>query len=391
MSMKLERQIEGIDVKIQVVEAKIERVEAKIERVEEETEKVDEKLTWIEASITKRNARRVQDSLKHHQQVKVQLGQKNGHLQIEKQALMDKERDLRREKMDLQQRLGLSARQLAGQSAGGTVDAVKIAAAVVKELKSPLKSIQEMNALLLSLHFNPTQSHSSSIKGKDYRKKALEKYGIDEDATHMQCMAMGDLGGQVPMKSIKASHIFQKQWPARLLQRLSIDINDPANLLLLHSAVEKRLDRFDITIVPEDERYVIKVLNPGILDETAQSHEGSSVVFWHQLQNKELNFTSSHRPAKRLCAFHARMASSHAVSSGWIKKGEVLIPQEAWGSPGFDNKWLLQRFLDEQLGTSSEDSPLKPKSLNEGFEFMVSVLAFPLFSKFFILHFYHPY
>ena len=59
------------------------------------------------------------------------------------------------------------------------------AAIVVKELKSPLKNIKQMNALLFSLHFNPVKSHSSSIKGKEYRKKALDAYDIEEDATHM--------------------------------------------------------------------------------------------------------------------------------------------------------------------------------------------------------------
>ena len=54
-----------------------------------------------------------------------------------------------------------------------------------------------MNALFLSLHFNPVKSHSSSIKGKEYRKKVLDAYDIEEDATHMHGMAMGNLGREL--------------------------------------------------------------------------------------------------------------------------------------------------------------------------------------------------
>ena len=132
------------------------------------------------------------------------------------------------------------------------------------------------------------------------------------------------------------------------MERLSIDINDPANLLLLHSAMEKRLDRFDITIIPKDSNcYRIKVLNPSILDQTMQSHEGASAVYWRQLQDKKLEWTSSHRLAKRLCAFHAKMASLHALNNDWIKEDNVVIPEDAWRSLGFDKKWLHDKFLDD--------------------------------------------
>ena len=80
----------------------------------------------------------------------------------------------------------------------------------LEELIPSLKSVKQMNTLLLSFHFNPTGSHSSSIWGNDYRKGALDAYGIKEDATEMRCMAMGDIGGLFPLKYIKASHIYQK-------------------------------------------------------------------------------------------------------------------------------------------------------------------------------------
>ena len=36
------------------------------------------------------------------------------------------------------------------------------------------------------------------------------------------------------------------------LDHLNIDINDPPNLMLLHAVVERALDRFGNTIIPQD-------------------------------------------------------------------------------------------------------------------------------------------
>lgn len=110
-------------------------------RVMEEMKIEDEKLTLIEARMTKRNARGVQDSLKYQRQVKVELGERERQLRVKEQSLMDKENDLHREILELQ----LSARQSTGQSAGGMdIDKVVV---VVNQLQFPLKSIKESTAL----------------------------------------------------------------------------------------------------------------------------------------------------------------------------------------------------------------------------------------------------
>ena len=146
--------------------------------------------------------------------------------------------------------------------------------------------------------------------------------------------------------------------------------------------MEKSLDRFDITIIPEDSNsYQIKVLNPTIRNQMVQGHEGAPPVYWRDLHDKNLEFTSSHCPAKRLCAFHAKWATFRALNKGWIKEGEVGIPEYAWGSPDFDKRWILDNFFDEyghQMGTWS---PLHPKLLDEAFGKIVSILAYPLYQS----------
>ena len=120
-----------------------------------------------------------------------------------------------------------------------------------------------------------------------------------------------------------------------------------------------------------------------------QGHEGARIMYWHQLDGKNLDWTSSHRPAKRLCAFHAKWATFSAVNKGWINEGEVLIPEFAWGSLDFDKEWIFEKFFDgwgRQIETSMADSPLQPKSFMETFGLMVSIL---FHCCFFFLHFYH--
>jgi hypothetical protein len=128
------------------------------------------------------------------------------------------------------------------------------------------------------------------------------------------------------------------------LDHLNIDINDPSNLLLLHSVVRKALDRFGITIIPQDhDTFLIRVLNPVLLSETVQSHAGTPIIFWRDLNNKPLEWTSSHHHAKKLCAFHAKVASLHACVRGGLQtvmsyyrmlhgERQVMIKHGLWTS-----------------------------------------------------------
>jgi hypothetical protein len=52
-----------------------------------------------------------------------------------------------------------------------------ITSAVMAELKAPLCNLKTMTSRLFVLQFNPTSSHASSIKNKEYWKKAFEAYG----------------------------------------------------------------------------------------------------------------------------------------------------------------------------------------------------------------------
>ena len=60
----------------------------------------------------------------------------------------------------------------------------------------------------------------------------------------------GYAGETVPTADIVASHIFQQRWANLVERRSGIEINDPANIILMHKKVEKKFDSFELTVMP---------------------------------------------------------------------------------------------------------------------------------------------
>jgi hypothetical protein len=81
---------------------------------------------------------------------------------------------------------------------------------------------------------------------------------------------------------------------------------------------------------------------------------------WASLHLKKLQFEGSTRPAKRVCGFHAYLAIREAEAKGWIPKGSVEVPEEAWGSPTFDKKLMdvyLHDIVEYTASPGSESPP----------------------------------
>ena len=50
-------------------------------------------------------------------------------------------------------------------------------------------------------------------------------------------------------EDLRAGHIFQQRWQ-NLVAKPDIDINDPANIILMHRNVEKKFDKYELIIMP---------------------------------------------------------------------------------------------------------------------------------------------
>ena len=91
------------------------------------------------------------------------------------------------------------------------------------------------------------------------------------------------------------------------------------------------------------------VLKPVLLDNTSKEQyvTGERGVRWTDVHMKLLHFAdcvSGSKPARRVCAIHAAAAISHAEDEGWIKVGQIRVPDEAWECQGYDTE-LLQSYL----------------------------------------------
>ena len=86
-------------------------------------------------------------------------------------------------------------------------------------------------------------------------------------------------------------------------------------------------------------------------------HAGKGVK-WSDVHLKMLAFEDclpTSRPARRICGIHATAAIAHAVDEGWVKPGEVSVPEDAWGSEGYD-KGLMEEFLAGQARATHASS-----------------------------------
>lgn len=78
---------------------------------------------------------------------------------------------------------------------------------------------------------------------------------------------------------------------------------------------------------------------------------------WADLQGQELIIPtgSTTQPAKRCVTLHALSACEHAAGRGWIQKGEVVVPETGWSSPGFDEQ-LMGKLLHDAIKLVGEGS-----------------------------------
>lgn len=72
---------------------------------------------------------------------------------------------------------------------------------------------------------------------------------------------------------------------------------------------------------------------------------------WADLQGQQLIIPTGSitQPAKRCVTLHALSALQSAVARGWLKDGEVVVPDMGWSSPGFDRQLMARLLRDADL------------------------------------------
>ena len=147
-----------------------------------------------------------------------------------------------------------------------------------------------------------SDEQSSSVAGR-----AITHYGLP----HKKFCQI--LGPKTP--HVVNLHIWP-EWAVNQLRLLDLGfeaIDDPRNILRVHTKVERSFDRKELTFVIKDGRITLKVLCPRlkseVLDDTTKTFaaiDGSELI------------ATSNTPYRRLLAVHSIAAHKFAESEGWI-------------------------------------------------------------------------
>ena len=133
------------------------------------------------------------------------------------------------------------------------------------------------------------------------------------------------------------------------------DIDDPKNVLRLHDDIEYYFDCFHLTFVLSREDFLLKVLNPGILNETLKDR---SETFW-DINGRKLQCPRGNLLWQRLLATHSIFAHQKARDKNWLPEDQYTPAKtNAYGlmeySLDMEAQDRMKRFLND-VSTAGAD------------------------------------
>lgn len=120
------------------------------------------------------------------------------------------------------------------------------------------EELRPLRRIIAALAFGPKNSSNSSASIL-YRPQAISHY-MGEDFADSFCLCTVS-GEMVPTADIVAGHIFQERWSNLVERRSGIEINDPANIILMHKKVGKKFDSYELTVMPSTYKVKIRQKN----------------------------------------------------------------------------------------------------------------------------------
>ena len=157
-----------------------------------------------------------------------------------------------------------------------------------------------------------TQSESSTA-----RNNSVSFYGLRGRKT---CQILGN----------NTDHVINAHiWPYNNSQGLVLvdlqpsDIDNPRNVLRLHDDIEHYLDRFNLTFVLSGNDFVLKVLDPDILNLTLKDRSET----FRDLDGRNLQCPSGNLPWRRLLATHSIFAHQKARDQNWLPEDQYTAAE----------------------------------------------------------------
>jgi hypothetical protein len=140
------------------------------------------------------------------------------------------------------------------------------------------------------------------------KRNSITFYGLENE---QHCQVLGP-----DTKYVRTAHL----WPHNNMENLPLvdlvatDIDNPKNVLRLHSDIENKFDRFSLTFVPSGNDFFLKVLDPSINNFILRD----TTVTFEDLDGKPLLFPSENRPWRRILGTHSILAHRKARNNGYL-------------------------------------------------------------------------
>lgn len=182
----------------------------------------------------------------------------------------------------------------------------------------------------MEIGWEKISSESTSVESTSARNASVSYYGLT-GKKHCQILGAGT-------GSVQNAHI----WPYNNRENLKLvdleptDIDNPKNVLRLHTEIEHKFDRFAVTFVLSGGEFILKVLDPS-LRATTEFLQGTTKTFG-DIEGMKLTCPSGNKPWRRLLGAHSILAHRHAREKGWLDESQLT---EAESSANELMEWSL--------------------------------------------------
>lgn len=166
--------------------------------------------------------------------------------------------------------------------------------------------------------WDKTSEQRTKVQSETTKSNVLAYYGIRRNNF---CQI---LGGST--KHVVNAHI----WPVSNKNNMMLigldasQIDDPRNVLRLHSDLERYFDHKQICFDWDGNQLKLSVLDPSILPKKL---EGTKKTV-HDVVGKPVRFFNDNRPFRRLLATHSVLSHRHASNMGWVDDVQDLSTAE---------------------------------------------------------------
>lgn len=196
----------------------------------------------------------------------------------------------------------------------------------------------QMAVRSMAMGWERISSERTSVESVNVRDASISYYGL---MGTKHCQILGPHVG-----SVQNAHIwpYNNRASLMLVDLEESDIDNPRNVLRLHTDIEHKFDRFAITFVQSGGDFILKVLDPALKAST-KPLQGTHASF-QSIDGMKLLFPSNNRPWKRLLGTHSILAHRHARKQGWLADEQLT---EAESSAAELMEWSLDEKAQARI------------------------------------------